>query len=93
MAKLFKTDGSVVEIKPASGKRFSISEAQRYVGGYVGIVHLDNGERLLVNEDGYMIGLPRNEKATGVLGSIGSKEMADPVVGDAILCSRVESLA
>jgi len=34
MAKLFKTDGTVEDVKP-KGKKFTLAEMQKFVGGYI----------------------------------------------------------
>ena len=93
MAKLFKANGSVSEVVPGNGAKFNLAEVQRYVGGFVSVVYLANGERLLVNEDGYNTGLQVNQLATDLVEAIGSKQNATPVVGDALLCNKRESIA
>ena len=35
MAKLISPDGSMVEVKPAHGRRFILEELQKAVGGFV----------------------------------------------------------
>ena len=47
MAKLYKTNGEVVEITPANGKKFTLEEAQKYVNGYVDLVGLKHREQLI----------------------------------------------
>lgn len=42
----------------------SLEEAQRLVGGFVEMITLDDGDQLLVDEDGRIKGLPVNSIAT-----------------------------
>jgi len=51
-------------------------EARDFVGGYWELVHLRNGDQLLVNEMGRLNGLPVNKEASRMYGGI--------IVGDAI---------
>lgn len=68
-------------------------QAQRFVGGPVALVNGVNGEQLLVNEDGLLKGLPRNEAATAwyrkrVVGSCdpsGYRWGTTSIVGNALL--------
>ena len=66
MAILYKTDGSVTPVSPKEGKYFSLKELQGYVGGYIQIVPLPNGEELVINEEGKLDGLPTNQLATSI---------------------------
>ena len=81
MAKLLKTDGTVTEVKPAKGKKFTLAEAQGYVGGYVEMVRLRKGF-MLVDEEGLLTGKPLNMAASGFAGL--------DLVGDVLLCTAGE---
>lgn len=52
MATLLKSDGTRKEIQPQNGTDFKLEELQAYVDGYIEIVNLQNGEILVINEDG-----------------------------------------
>ena len=52
MAKIFFTDGSEKEVSPKNGSDFSLEEMQGIVGGYIQMLYLDNGELMVVNEEG-----------------------------------------
>ena len=39
----------------------TLKEAQAYVGGYVEGISMPNGDYLIINEEGKLIGLPFNE--------------------------------
>lgn len=75
MATYYKveiTDGKVKsvssEVHPKNGKYFTYEELQRFIkhksNGLVEIVPLPSGESMVVNEEGKLIGLPKNELAT-----------------------------
>ena len=89
MAQLLKTNGEIIEITPQNGKRFSIKEAQKLVGGYVELVPLKHRKQLICNEEGIILGMPYNATATEVL-----RENYGPLVqrlyGDVILCMTKE---
>lgn len=81
-AQIIKTDGTLLPLIPARGKRFQLSELQTIVGGYIQVALSRNkGWLLVINEEGKLNGLPVNEKAT-LLYPFGYQ---DPIVGDAAL--------
>jgi len=73
MAVVLKSNGS----RERDVKINSLKQMQELVGGYVEFVYL-NDKVLVVNEEGLLFGLPRNNQATEIAGH--------PIVGDAILC-------
>lgn len=73
MAVVLKSNGS----RERDVKINSLKQMQELVGGYVQFVYL-NDKVLIVNEEGLLYGLPRNNQATEIAGH--------PIVGDAILC-------
>lgn len=93
-AKLYKTDGTIKSIKPVSGKTFTLKELQEYVGGLIDIQDLPKLKKVLIlNDEGKIIGLPRNELATEVW----KKEYPiaefpdnndELIVGDVIICDE-----
>ena len=91
-AKLIKAGSDeLIEIEPKDGRYFSLEEMQGYVGGYIEVLTPEgiSGARLVVNEEGKLIGLPVNTLATAIwqeFADPGSQRMGDPVVGDVILC-------
>jgi hypothetical protein len=64
MATYYKTNGEVKEVSPKNGKWFSYDELKEFVGGLIEIVPLPSGKSVVVNEEGKMIGLEKNEKAS-----------------------------
>ena len=56
-----------------------LQRKQELVGGYIELVHLNEGRVLIVNEEGLLNKLPLNTEASGLCGG--------PIVGDVILCN------
>jgi hypothetical protein len=86
MGLIIKTNGEEKEILPASKKDgFSAREIQAVVGGHFEIVYATDGRMILLNEEGKLDGLARNEKATALYGNPN-----DYIVGDVIVCNESE---
>ena len=71
----------------------TLKEAQAYVGGYVEGIHFPNGDYLIVNEEGKLMGLPLNEQASKLWKETFDNDnyvtgRDDFVVGNAILIKR-----
>ena len=71
----------------------TLKEAQAYVGGYVEGISMPNGDYLIINEEGKLIGLPLNEKASKLWKSTFDNDdyitgRDDFVVGNAILIKK-----
>lgn len=64
MAKLYNIDCSITKVQPEDGKKFSLKEAQSFVGGYVELVHLNGDNILLCDEEGLIKHKARNMMAT-----------------------------
>ena len=86
--KIIKTDGTIIEVEPKNGKDFKLKELKDIVQGYIEIVsigsHLNEKvERepwcMIINEEGKLIGLSLNEKATELY-------INDIIVGDVLIC-------
>ena len=45
----------------------SLADMQELVGGYIELVHLNDTQFMVVNEDGHSLGLPYNEPANNIL--------------------------
>lgn len=82
MAQLIKADGTVQEITPKSGKKFSLEELQKFVGGYIQVFNIGKGKIIIMDEEGKMKNRPVNQKATKILGLQGTC-----IVGDVVVCS------
>jgi hypothetical protein len=59
---------SVEECPPADGKRYTLEELHKMVGGYFQIVSLEEKYIILADEDGFSKRLPRNEFASYLYG-------------------------
>lgn len=81
-AVIVTPSGSMRNLMPMNGKKFSLFELQQYVGGYIEIVYLKKDKILVVDEEGKLKGKPINRIATGWLNADG---IIDYVAGTAIL--------
>jgi hypothetical protein len=62
---------------------------QAAVGGYIDMVHFPGGGCLVVNDEGLLLRLPINEKATAIVKCVYSR-YDGPIVGNAVLCGKGE---
>ena len=85
MAKIYKTNGTVVETKPKNGKDFKLEELQAIVGGYIEVLSLNNKEILVCDEEGKLKDYPLNIVATEIVQSYG---ISDYIVGDVLICDN-----
>lgn len=88
MATLITSEGKLREVVPDNGKTFSLDDLQKYVGGYIEIVHIDKEFDMVVNEEGKFQMLPINEIATRLYRK--SRYTDDVIVGNALLCNQSE---
>lgn len=65
---LLTTDGKETPVTPANGKRFTLKEGQKLVGGYVERLRLSRSIWMLVDEDGFSKGLAPNVRASVMSG-------------------------
>ena len=71
----------------------SLEQAQKFVGGYVEGISFPNGDYLIINEEGKLIGLPLNEQASKLWKDTFDNDnymtgRDDFVVGNAILIKK-----
>lgn len=88
MAQIIKTTGEIVDITPKNGTDFTLEEMQSIVGGWIEIQNLNNGRKMVVDEEGKLKGYDFNLKATIIY-----REEVSPydcIVGDALICERGE---
>ena len=72
MATIYRPDGTSQQVQPANGRSFQLDELQRIVGegteygrGYIEIVPCKDKKHILVlNEEGKLLGLPINARAS-----------------------------
>ena len=91
MATLYKADGTTQVVRPGDGKRFKLVELQGLVGGYVERVPFPDGEHLWLNEDGKLLRLPINDRATAAAHEAGAISHDDFIVGNALLTTKKET--
>lgn len=66
-AEVIEAGGGRYTIKPNNGKSFTLKELQEIVGGTIDIQKLPEYDAMLVvNDNGKLEGLPRNEAATRI---------------------------
>lgn len=67
---LYKMDGSQETVTPSVGKKFSLEELQKYVGGFIELIPAYTRIPGIVyaNEDGLLLRLPFNEVASRLVG-------------------------
>lgn len=94
MATLLKPNGLKVEVEPANAKRgFQLSELKEVLfendescgtgRKWIEIVHLPNGMRLVVDEEGWL-------RETQYPNLRASRIAGQPIEGPALLCTRQE---
>lgn len=52
MAQIIRTDGTTIDVEPKNGTDFQLEELQAVVEGYIQVIHIGDGEVMVVNEDG-----------------------------------------
>ena len=87
------TKASEFKIITDSKDEPNLKEAQEFVGGYVEGITFPNGDYLIINEEGKIIGLPINKEATKLWRETFTKDKYafgydDFVVGPAILIKK-----
>lgn len=83
MARLYKADGQNHTVTPRNGTDFQLDELYELVGNPIDIVRLRPGNLLMVvHDEGLILGLPRNERASALYG--------ETIAGDVLLCSKGE---
>ena len=56
------------KVKTIADKEPTLEECQEFVGGLIAIVPLMDGSQMIVNEDGLLLKLPHNDKASQMAG-------------------------
>jgi len=85
MAVIIKSDGTVEKAVPVP-KINQLKFLQKVVGGYIEIVPTKEGTLIVLNEEGKLLNLQHNKKATNLY--INGHE--DPIVGDVIILKHDE---
>jgi len=74
------TTGKVIRIVPKDGKSFTLGELQSVVGGYIELLQTKDNRLMVVNEEGRIMNLPPNLKATKLY------KFNDCIFGDVLVC-------
>jgi hypothetical protein len=91
IARTITAKGVEKKVKPADGKRFSLAELQKHVGGYVRLIAIKDGEDralMYVDEDGNPKNLPINRTATKFFMRTGGEY---PIVGTVLIVAPGQS--
>jgi len=90
MATVIQPDGTRTQWDaPAANGRFTLSELQEKVGGYIQYVKTDTHTIVLVvDEDGKMKGYPPNMEATKMMSKL--HRLGDHIVGTAVCLFKKE---
>lgn len=89
MARIIKTDGTILMACPKNGIDFQLNELQEIVGGYIEIICLcnDEDEIIVMNEEG-KFGYELNSKATQLAKKHKAIHESDYVYGDVLVCKN-----
>lgn len=88
MATQIFTDGTCAPLQLVKGPSDLLRQLQEVVGGYLEIISLPNGQRVIVNEDAITLGLPTNQR--GTLLAMTGLAMGDEIKGVMVLCEAGE---
>ena len=93
MEKKINTDAAEFKIIENSKDEPDLKAAQEFVGGYVEGITFPNGDYLIINEEGKLMGLPLNPEATALWKATFDNDKFitgrnDFVVGPAILIKK-----
>ena len=89
MAKIIKTDGTIVEVTPQNGTDFQLEELQKIVGGYIEVLRLTDNEVMVANEGGKFYCI-YNHKATQIAKGHKAIYKNDYICGDVLICNDGE---
>ncbi len=84
MAQYIKTNLEVQEVRPKNGTDFQWEELRDFVGGYIEIVHLNEKQLMVVNEEGKIYGLEYNPIASEAFHLC--KGFYEEIVGNVLIC-------
>ena len=84
-AVIIKECGTTKDLVPNDTKAFTLKEMQEIVGGYIEMIHLKNGDIMVINEEGKLNALRINDDATQIFQeNFGD---TDVIVGNVLLTS------
>ncbi|MDP2661313.1 MAG: DUF3846 domain-containing protein [Dehalococcoidia bacterium] len=89
MAEIIKADGTRTTVVPDNGKTFKLEQCQKIVGGLIEVLYLPGRKVMILNEEGKVHGLPRNDVASETTKGSGLMP-GDYIVGDVLVCDNKE---
>lgn len=92
MATIYKTNGTTEEVFPKNGKNFTLDELTNIVGGFIEILFFDNGDLMVLNEEGKLLDMNYNMTATKLAHTHTTISKCDYIAGDVLVCkgSQIE---
>ena len=86
-----KITGVVSDMKPYKGKKFTLKELQETVNGTIELIDLSKRKVFMViNEEGKLLNLPKNEGASVLWEEEFGKNTGDYIVGDVAIIQYYE---
>ena len=83
---IYRLNDQVERIAPKNGKKYQLAELQEIVGGWIQVCQGDDGNILIIDEEGKLKGKDLNERATQWYRT--HVYRGDYIVGDALLCKE-----
>jgi hypothetical protein len=88
MARLFRVDGTIVEVQPGNRQAFTLDELHRLLDcRIIDVARLADGRLLILDDEARLAGKPPNRNA-----ALHGRGLApgDAVVGDVLVCADGE---
>lgn len=88
---IFYKAGEVKDMKPATpkdGKAFTLEELQFFVGGNIEILKMSPKHSMVFNEEGRLLGLPVNRRASELVQSAYPGRPTVEILGDVLVCKN-----
>lgn len=83
---IYRANGSIEEVKPANGWKYTIEELRRVVNGPIEFIKSPNKEiMMVVHEEGKLMQQHVNVNATNIVALWG---YYDVIVGDVLVCQK-----
>ena len=85
--------GEIIDLpNPRNGTHYCLEELQRFIGGgFIELVHIDESNFMVVDEEGLLKGLPNNKRATQMyqeMAFLSGSISQDIIAGDAAIIAK-----
>lgn len=88
MAKLYKDDGTIIEVEPKNGRHFRLEELYEMLEcDLVEMVFLRDNKIMLIDEEGKLTKSTFNKNATAIFNEV-QRISYDWIAGHAIVCEQ-----